>query len=191
MKLSLKKRAGALKSETKSIRREGNIPAILYGSGHEPEKVVVPGTEFEAILRQLKLKNHQLATTVFELHIDGANKKALVKDIQYHPATYAIEHLDFIVLDESKAVTVKVPIQIQGAADCVGVKLGGTLRQVIRALKVSCLPTHIPAEFQIDVRDLGLTQSKRLSDIAMPAHVRPLALMSEVAVVVAKAKGAA
>lgn len=191
MKLTLKKRTGALKSEIKAIRREGNIPAVLYGSGHEPEKIVVPGMEFDAILRQLKLKNTQLATTVFELNIDGVKKRALVKDIQYHPATYAIEHLDFIVLEEGKQIRVNVPIQIVGAADCTGVKLGGTLRQVIRVLKVSCLPSHIPAEFQIDVRDLGVSQSKRLSDIAIPAHVRPLALMSEVAVVVAKAKGAA
>ena len=191
MKLSLKKRAGALKSEIKAIRREGNIPAVLYGSGHAPEKITVSGVEFEAVLRQLKLKNSQLATTVFELHIDGAKKKALVKDIQYHPATYAIEHLDFIVLEEGKPVTVNVPIQILGAGECAGVKLGGTLRQVIRALKVMCLPAHIPAEFQIDVRDLGVSQSKRLSDIAMPSHVRPLSLMNEVAVVVAKAKGAA
>lgn len=191
MKLSLKKRAGALKSEIKAIRREGNIPAILYGAGHQPEKVTITGVEFEAIMRQLKLKNSQLATTVFKLHIDGANKNALVKDIQYHPASYAIEHIDFIVLEEGKPVTVNVPIQIQGAAECAGVKLGGTLRQVIRTLKISCLPHHIPAEFQIDVRDLGVSQSKRLSDIAMPAHVRPLSLMNEVAVVVAKAKGAA
>lgn len=191
MKLSLKKRAGAVKSEIKAIRREGNIPAILYGSGHNPEKVMVAGVEFEAILRQLKLKNGQLATTVFELSIDGSKKKALVKDIQYHPATYAIEHLDFIVLEENKSVTVNVPIQILGAADCSGIKLGGTLRQVIRVLKVSCLPAHIPAEFQIDIRDLGVSQSKRLSDIAIPANVRPMALMSEVVVVVAKAKGSA
>ncbi len=191
MKLSLNKRAGALKSEIKTIRREGNIPAILYGSGHEPEKVVISGVEFEATLRQLKLKNIQLATTMFKLHIDGENKKALIKDIQYHPASYAIMHIDFILLDETKPVTVNVPIQILGASECAGVKLGGTLRQVIRALKVSCLPHHIPAEFLIDVRDLAVAQSKRLSDIALPAHVRPLALMSEVAVVVAKAKGAA
>ena len=191
MKLSLKKRTGALKSEIKAIRREGNIPGILYGSGHEQEKVVVLREEFDAILRQLKQKNGQLATTIFELHIGGSKKRALVKDIQYHPATYAIEHLDFIVLEENKPIRVNVPIQVVGTADCAGVKLGGTLRQVIRVLKVSCLPAHIPSEFQIDVRDLGVSQSKRLSDIAIPAHVKPLALMSEVAVVVAKAKGAA
>jgi len=191
MKLTLKKRAGAVKSEINAIRREGNIPAVLYGSGHAPEKIVVPGVEFQAILRQLKLKNSQLATTVFELHVDGKTVQALIKDIQYHPASYAIEHIDFFLLHKAKPVTLNVPIQIHGAADCPGIKLGGTLRQVIRTLKVSCLPDHIPTEFHLDVRDLGLAQSKRLSDIAIPAHVRPLAQMNEVAVVVAKAKGAA
>ena len=190
MKLLLKKRAGVAKSENKAIRRAGDIPAVLYGSGLEPEKLVVPGQEFQGVLRHLKVKAKQLATQIFELEIDGATRMALVKDIQYHPATYAIEHMDFILLKDDKPVTVNVPIQILGAADCVGIKLGGTLRQVIRSLKVSCLPADIPSEFQIDIKELGVTQAKRLSDINIPANVRPLSAMSEVAVVIAKAKGA-
>jgi large subunit ribosomal protein L25 len=83
-------------------------------------------------------------------------------------------------------VTVNVPIQILGLADCVGIKLGGFLRQVIRSLKVSCLPKHIPQEFELDVRDLNVGQSKRLSDIAIPGTARPIGRMSEVAVVIAK-----
>ncbi len=191
MKLSLKKRAGATKSEIKTLRREGNIPAILYGSEKHPEKIVVPGVEFQTILRQLKLKSGHLATTVFELELDGVAKKALVKDIQYHPATYAIEHLDFILLSDGKHVSINVPIQVLGAADCPGIKLGGTLRQVIRTMKVSCLPADIPKEFQVDIRELGLDQSKRLSEIAIPSNVRPMARMNEVAIVIAKGKGAA
>jgi len=64
--------------------------------------------------------------------------------------------------------------------------LGGFMRQVIRALKVSCLPKDIPQEFVLDVKDLSIAQSKRLSDIELPSSVRPLARMNEIAVVIAK-----
>lgn len=187
MKLTVKKRTGATRGEVKAIRRVGNLPAVIYGPGVEGEKIFIEGPEFQACLRQIKQKHKQIATTIFELD----SKKALIKDIQYHPVTYAIEHIDFFLLTDDKPITVNVPIQINGIADCTGIKLGGTLRQVIRTLKVSCLPSDIPNDFQIDIRDLGLGQSIRLSDIAIPSNVRPLALMNEVAVVIAKGKGAA
>lgn len=184
MKLTLTKRIGSTKGEIKKIRREGNIPAVLYGSGASVEKLVVKGEEFSAILRNLK--QGLLPTTLFELDFDGKKHQAVIKDIQYHAVTYAVEHIDFYLLSKDKPVSVNVPIQILGIAECSGIKLGGTLRQVIRSLKVSCLPQHIPSEFQLDVRELNIAQSKRLSDISIPSNVKPLAQMNEVAVVVAK-----
>lgn len=186
MKLTLTKRAGGTKGDAKKIRREGNIPAVFYAKGHAVEQVVVPGAEFQAILRSLK--QDQLSTRTFALSYEGKTHKAIIKDIQYHPATYAIEHIDFVMLFDHQPVTVSVPLEITGAAECEGIKLGGTLRQVIRKLKVSCLPKDIPHRFEIDVRDLGIAQSKRLGDISMPANVRSLMPMKEVAVVVAKGK---
>lgn len=188
MKLELAKRTTGKKGTNNKLRREGNIPAILYNSKGEGHPVVVKGDEFKAILRGLK--SGLLSTTVFELHLDGKRVKALVKDVQYHVSSYDVEHIDFLALDENEAVTVNVPILLTGLADCAGVKLGGFIRQVIRSMKVSCLPKHIPQEFSIDVADLGIAQSKTLSDIAIPSHIKPLARMSEVAVVVGKKAGA-
>jgi large subunit ribosomal protein L25 len=186
MKLTLTTRTSATKSAIKAIRREGNIPAVIYGLGEAVEKITVKGEEFRAVLRNLP--QGQLATTVFDLHLGSKARKAIVKDIQYNVASYDVEHIDFVLLANDKRVTVNVPIQVTGIAECPGIKLGGTLRQVIRTLKVSCLPKDIPSEFQIDIRDLNITQSKRLSDIAIPSKVRALAQMSEVAVVIAKGK---
>ncbi len=189
MKLTVIPRTGATKSEIKKIRREGDIPAVIYGPGLAVEKITVKGTEFQAVLRNLL--QGRLATTTFEIHLDGKARKAIVKDIQYNVASYAVEHIDFVLLSKDHLVTINVPIQILGLAECQGVKLGGTLRQVIRTMKVSCLPKDIPAEFQIDIRELNILDSKRLSDISIPPHVRPLARMNEVAVVIAKGKVAA
>ena len=186
MKLTVTPRMGATKGEIKKIRREGNVPAVIYGLGKPVEKITVNGPEFQAILRNLP--KGQLATTVFELHLDGKNRQAIIKDIQYNVANYGVEHIDFVLMSKDSPVTVNVPIQIIGIAECPGIKLGGTLRQVIRTLKVSCLPKDIPSEFQIDIRELNITGSKRLSDIVIPANVRPMAPMTEVAIVIAKGK---
>jgi len=183
-KLTIYPRKDLKKSETSRIRREGNIPCVLYGQGHSNETIWIKGDEIQSILRHLK--GGSLATTTFDLHDGKKNHRAIIKDIHYHTATYAIQHIDFAILDEDREVTVNVPIQILGLAECVGVKLGGFLRQIIRTLKVSCLPKHMPKEFTLDIRDLNIAQSRRLSDIAIPDFVRPIGRMNEVAVVIAK-----
>jgi large subunit ribosomal protein L25 len=184
MKLTVSSRKELKKSDTKRIRREGNIPAILYGLGTDNELVMVNGEEMRTHLRTMK--SGLLATTIFELSDGKKARKAIVKDIHYHPVSYAIMHMDFALLADDRTVTVNVPLQIVGTGECAGIKLGGFVRQVIRTLKVECLPKNIPQEFTIDIRDLNLNEEKRLSDIAIPSTVRPLARMTEVAVVIAK-----
>ena len=189
MKLSVHKRTTGTKGETNKLRREGKVPAILYGHNEPGTPVFVSGEEVKAILRNIE--PGLLATTVFELDDGHKKHKAIVKEIQYHVVTYAVEHIDFAIVSNEKPVTVNVPIQIQGAADCVGVKLGGFIRQPIRSMKVSCLPKDIPQAFVVDVRELNIAQSVRLSQIEVPPTVRPLARMNEVAVIIGKKAGAA
>lgn len=184
MKLAVNKRVGEKKKDLKEIRREGNVPAIIYSSKSQPEKLIVDGVEFKAVLRGMK--PGQLPTTVFTL-FDGKNeRRAIIKDIQYHLTTYIVSHIDFEELIEDVPVSVKVPVNCTGVADCMGIKLGGFLRQVVRHVKVECLPKHIPAEFHVNVKDLGIRQSKRLKDIVMPTGVRALVNPEEVLVVIAK-----
>jgi large subunit ribosomal protein L25 len=184
MKLTATERTSQKKSETKQIRREGKIPVILYSAGQPNVPLMIDTAEFSALLRQMK-PGH-LPTTTFTLVIKGKERKTIIKDIQYKLTTYQVSHIDFEELKDDTPISVKVPIQCIGVADCVGVKLGGFLRQVIRHVKVECLPKQIPAEFVVDVKDLGIKQSRRLSDISMPKGVRPLAKMDEVVVVIAK-----
>ena len=186
MKLTIHPRKNLKKGETNRIRREGNIPGVLYGKGQENETITLKGSEIQAVLRNLK--SGQLATTVFELSGEGKPRKAIVKDIHYHPANYAVEHIDLSILRDDQLVTVNIPIRILGVDECVGIKLGGFLRQVIRTIQVSCLPKDIPQEFTLDIRALDINECKRLSDLEIPKSVRPLAVLNEVAVVVAKAR---
>jgi large subunit ribosomal protein L25 len=184
MKLSLSKRTGETKSEKSLIRHKGNIPAVIYSKGKQNHLVTINGIEFDAILREIQ--KGQLPTTVIHLEGEGLSCKAVVKDIQYEPTTYRVLHLDFLELQQEVPVNINVPIRFSGVADCPGIKLGGLLRQVIRHLKVNCLPSRMPKEFVLDVKDLGLKQTKRIKDIAMPEGVAPLAPVNEVVVVIAK-----
>ncbi len=184
MKLAVKERVGEKKKDLKQIRREGHIPAVIYSSKKQPEALIVDGAEFSTILRDMK--PGQLPTTIFTLTGGRKDRRAIIKDIQYHLTTYRVSHIDFEELIEDVPVSVKVPVNCIGVGDCVGIKLGGFLRQVSRYVQVECLPGNIPAEFLVDVKDLGIRQSKRLKDIAMPKGVKPITRPEEVVVVIAK-----
>lgn len=185
MKLQYVSRSNEKKSESKVLRRNGKIPSVLYSRGKDSVPITVDDADFQAILRQIK--SGRLPTTIFELEgEDKSSKKCIIKDIQYHPTTYNVLHLDFEELLDDVPVNLNVPIECTGVVDCVGIKLGGVLRQVIRYLKVSCLPKDIPSRFEVDIAKLGQRQSKRLRDIAIPAEVKPLADLNEVAVAIVK-----
>jgi large subunit ribosomal protein L25 len=185
MQLNVFKRTLSTKGEVKKIRREGDIPAIIYVKGEGTQPLFVRGTEFETILRSIP--SGHLPTTVFSLVDEqGKSRRAILKEIQYAPTSYRVQHLDFEELFDQLKVSVKVPIELIGAVDCVGVKLGGILRQILRHLRVRCLPKDIPDVLKVDVRNLGLNESKRLRDLDIPQTVRPLVDLKEIAVVVTK-----
>jgi large subunit ribosomal protein L25 len=184
MELTISKREKKNKSDINKIRREGNIPAVLYAPGKNSENVVVKGEEFLAVLRSIK-PGH-LATKTFTLKGEKEQHKAIVKDIQYDVTSYKIIHLDFQLVSDEGLVKVNVPIVYLGQEECAGVKLGGILHFVIRALPVECLAKDIPEEFTLDIRSLAIEESRRLSDLQIPKNVKPLKSLKEIAIVVAK-----
>lgn len=186
MRLQAVKRAATRKSEVKKLRREGFIPAVLYVKGKAGEPLAVKASEFNTYLRQVK--SGHLPTTIFTLVGEkGGERQVLVKDIQYHVTSYAVTHLDFEELISSHRVNLKVPIECVGQVDCVGIKLGGVLRQPIRHIRLSVDdPKNIPPFFELDIRELGIKQSKRLSDISIPKTARPLDNLNEVVAVIVK-----
>ncbi|GAB4236135.1 MAG: 50S ribosomal protein L25/general stress protein Ctc [Chlamydiales bacterium] len=185
MKLSVTPRVVEKKRESKRLRRDGKIPAVIYGKALENATISIDEKAFCDAMRSIP--KGRLATTRFNLTGESGNpREAIVKDIQYHPTTYKILHLDFEELQPDVKVNINVPIVFTGVVDCVGIKLGGVLRPVIRSLRVSCYPKDIPAYFELNVKNLKLKQYLRLSDISIPEEVRPLADLNEVAVVIAK-----
>lgn len=185
MKLKIFKREVGKKSESSRIRREGNIPAVLYVRGKPTDAIIIDGAEFNGILRSIT--PGRLSTTQFLLKDEGGKeRRAILKEIQYHPTTYQVHHLDLEELYDDVKVTLNIPIECTGVVDCVGVKLGGVLRQVIRKLRVRCLPKDIPSVFYVDVKYLAQNEKIRLSQLEIPQTVRPVADLNEVAIIIAK-----
>jgi large subunit ribosomal protein L25 len=184
MELKVTGRTSGKKSEIKKIRREGNIPAVIYSKGMPGENLIIEGIEFQKLLNQIE--RGTLSTKILTLNNGSKNQKVILKDIQYDIVTYNVIHLDFAELHDDVPVKVKVPIRLVGAMDCVGVKLGGVLNPKVRFLLVSCLPKDIPSHFELDVRDLGLNQGLKLGNIFFSDRIRPLVDLNQAAVVVTK-----
>ena len=178
----------AVKSRTepnaKKVRREGQIPAILYSRGAVGEQILVDANDWKKLINLVP--KGTLSSKIFELDLHGKKRKAIVKDVHYHVTTYAVLHLDFEELHEDVEVQLRIPVQLMNTVDCAGVKLGGVIRQVVAQLKVRALPRFIPDCFKIDVKEMQLGQSKRLSEIEIPPGVKPVDDMNNVAVVIAR-----
>ena len=184
MKLTVTRRSAGKKAENKQIRRAGNVPAVLYSKGEKGQEIVVDGIAFKKILNTTPTGT--LSSKVFHLDIEGKTIKAIVKDIQYNITTYDVIHLDFEQLHDDHPISVKIPVRCVNIADCAGVKLGGVVRIVVRHVPVVCLPKDIPADFEVDVRELAIGQMMKLSALKIPQGVRPTISLNEAAVVIAR-----
>lgn len=154
---------GTLKSETgkkyaKQIRRKAIIPAIIYGG---KENVMI--SIIEADLRHLL---YTPSVYLVNLNIEGKKYTCTLKEVQYHPVSDKPLHLDFIEVHNDKNVTIAVPVEITGVA--AGVKIGGQLNVILRKLKISALPKHLPDTLKIDVTSLEIGQSVLVGDLNYP-----------------------
>lgn len=185
MKLAVKPRIHERKSDATRLRREGQVPAVIYHKD-KGEAISISQAEFASGIRQIV--SGRLATTICHLD-DGKGKaarRAIIKDIQYHPISYEVLHLDFEELQDDRPVKVKIPVALVGEMDSVGIKLGGMVRLVIRGIRVECLPENLPEFFEVDVTKMNIGDTVKIEDIKIPNNVRPLMKMNSVAVSMVK-----
>ncbi len=144
----------------RSMRRQGRIPAILYGRSTEPLMLSVDKKELENTIKQ-----GAVGRSLYNLVIDDGEqtKAAMVKEVQSHPVTNEILHVDFYAIDMQRKVRVNVPVVTTGKAK--GVELGGMLQIIRREVEVLCLPGRIPESLEVDISDLDLGDSLHVRDI--------------------------
>ncbi len=169
--LRVKRRIRIGKSGARKIRKEGNVPAILYGKGEDPIPLIVNPLDLKKALSGPAGKN-TLLTLEIEDNGNTIQKVSLLRDTQIDPITRKPIHFDFHMIHTGEQVHVVVPIHIVGRAE--GVKLGGILEEHIRELDVECLPSNIPSSIEVDVTSLGIGNSIHVGDLNLPEGVKPL-----------------
>ena len=156
------KRETVGKKATKLLRKEGLVPCNLYG-----EKVVDGKTVAEAFAipaRDLRKVVYTPHIYVVNLNIDGTPHKAIMKELQFHPVTDALLHIDFYEINETKDITIGIPVKLNGLAQ--GVRDGGKINLSIRKINVKAPYQQIPEQLDIDVTNLQLGKSIKVGELS-------------------------
>ena len=153
--LSGSSRANVGKKDAKALRDAGQVPCVLYGQGTQ--------THFSVKDITIEKMVYNPDVFQFELDVDGKKTKAIIQEIQQHPVTDKVMHVDFLELDAKKPVKVALPVRLTGSSR--GVMAGGKLMQVFRRLKVVGLPGELPDAITIDISKLRIGQSVRVGDL--------------------------
>ena len=155
-KLDIENRESVGKKSTKEMRRDGKVPSTLYFRGEEPESIAV-----EKLKLYQALKSDQ---RIYEVELNGESQYVMVKAVQYHPVTDEILHLDFMRVRRSEKMTISVPLVLVGKP--VGVTEGGILSQVLNQIEISCFPTNVPEQIEVNIDDMELNSSISISDVS-------------------------
>ncbi len=160
-------REDAGKGSSRRLRREGKVPAIIYGAGRPPRALTF---DHNRVIQQLE--NESFYSSILNIKVGDKSQAAIVKDIQRHPARPFIMHMDFQRIVEDQEIRMNVPIHLVGADVAIGVKQGGgTVSQMRNDVEVVCLPKHLPEYLDLDISELELDGLMYLSDIVLPEGV--------------------
>lgn len=139
----------------KAVRAEGQVPCVVYG-GNEPIHFSAPILAFRDLVYTAEAR-------VANIELDGKTIQAVIQDMQFHPLTDQLIHMDLIEVVEGKAVTIDVPVMMTGNAR--GVRNGGKLKSVLRSLRIKGHINDLPSVIEHDITDLRIGQSVRVSDV--------------------------
>lgn len=174
MRLDASARAETGKKISSALRREGTIPAVVYGEGQTSSAIALTAKDLARALHTAAGENVLITLTVKQA--DGTaqpDRTVLIKEIQHHPVTAQILHVDFHQVSLTKRIQVTVPLQFTGEA--IGVKQdGGRLDHLLWEVRVECLPMEIPKRLDVDVAALKIGDSLLIKDLVVPAGIKLL-----------------
>jgi large subunit ribosomal protein L25 len=161
------------KGASRRLRRfAGMVPGIIYGGDKASQPLSLNRKDLEKALENEAFYSHVLI-----VNIGKDKEKAILKDLQRHPAKNRVTHVDFLRIDENVAIRVHVPIHFLNETTCYGVKTqGGMIQHQATDIEVQCLPANIPAYIEVDMLEVHTGQIVHLSDITLPAGVTSVAL---------------
>jgi len=154
-KLDISERTDTRSKGAKTLRGEGLIPGVLYYSGEKNVNITID--------KSVLFHAMQSGQRIFEIDQDGESQYTMIKELQYHPVTDAIIHIDLMRVRRSEKMTISVPLILVGEA--IGIKEGGVLSQSLTQVEISCFPTDVPEHIEIDIEDLEMNSARSVADI--------------------------
>ena len=154
-KLEILDRVETQSKGSKKIRRMGLVPGILYYSGEDNINI--------AIDKSVLFHAMQSGQRIFEIEQSGESQYTMIKELQYHPVTDEIIHFDLMRVRRSEKITIAVPLVLFG--EPIGVKEGGVLSQSLNQIEISCYPTDVPEQIELNIEDLELNSAKSVGDL--------------------------
>ena len=154
-KLDISERTETGTKGSQVLRREGAIPGVLYYSGETNVNITID--------KSVLFHAMQSGQRIFKIDQDGESQYTMIKELQYHPVTDAIIHIDLMRVRRSEKMTISVPLVLIGEA--IGIKEGGVLSQSMTQVEISCFPTDVPEHIEIDIEDLEINSARSVADI--------------------------
>ena len=155
------------KGASRRLRREGKVPAILYGGGRPPRNLAF---DHNRVIQQLE--NESFYSSILNVKVGDKEQAVILKDLQRHPARRQILHMDLQRILENEEIRMNVPIHFLNEDTAPGVKMGGgKVSHLMTDVEVVCLPRYLPEYLEIDIGDLGLDQMRYMADIPLPEGV--------------------
>ncbi len=159
-------RDGAGKGSARQARRDGQVPAVIYGNKEEP---VLLTLEQRVLVKELD--NPQFFIQLVDVEIAGTKHRVLPRDVQFHPVSDAPMHVDFLRFDPKRKITAAVPVVFEGEEECPGLKTGGVLNVVRYEVEVLCTADNIPPELILQLAGLEVGDSIHASAVTLPDGV--------------------
>ena len=157
------------KGASRAVRREGRVPAVVYGDKKDPQLVSLAYNELE-----MHVQSGRFLSTLIDLEIEGATVRAIPRDIQFEPVRDFITHVDFLRLGKNARIAVAVPVHFKNQEICPGIKKGGVLNIVSHEIELYCPADFIPDDIVIDLANLEMGKSVHIGDVQLPANVAPV-----------------
>ena len=154
------------KGEARRMRKDGFIPAVVYGGKQDPLSLTLSHKDIF-----MTLEHEAAYSQILDLNIAGKTEKVVLKAIERHVYKPKIMHVDFLRINANEKITMNVPLHFTGEESAVGIKSGGILSKLMTEIEIRCLPGNLPEFLELDVSKLELDHALHLSDIQLPKGV--------------------
>ena len=166
--ISAEQRERVGKGSARAVRRAGRVPAVIYGDKKEPIGITLESREITKIVHQPGIFGRLL-----DIKVSGSKHTVLTRDIQFHPVTDNVLHMDFLRISGSAKVAVSIAVEFINEDECPGIKVGGVLNVVRYEVELLCPATTIPEKITVDLQGLKIGDSVHISTIELPDGVTP------------------